>query len=42
VRGAFLLEDPVLPVGIALHDKKESVVVGASSAWLERELTPPE
>ena len=37
-RGAFLLEDGVLPVGIALHDKKESIVLGAGTSWLEHEL----
>jgi hypothetical protein len=36
--GAFILEDGTLPVGIALHDKKESIVLGASSAWLEQQL----
>jgi hypothetical protein len=38
-RGAFILEDGVLPpIGIALHDKTESFVIGASSAWLTHEL----
>jgi len=37
--GAFILDDSVLPpIGIALHDKKESIVLGATSSWLEREL----
>jgi hypothetical protein len=38
-RGAFILEDGVLPpIGISLHDKTESFVLGASSAWLTHEL----
>lgn len=37
--GAFILDDGVLPpVGIALHDKTESFVLGASPAWLEKQL----
>jgi hypothetical protein len=37
--GAFLLEDGVLPVGIVMHDKTESLVQGATSSWLTRELS---
>ena len=38
-RGAFILDDGNLPpVGISLRDKKESIVLGASSSWLEHEL----
>lgn len=37
-RGAFILDDGVLPpVGIALHDKTESFVIGASQAWLTKQ-----
>jgi hypothetical protein len=36
--GAFLLEDGTLPIGITLHDKKESIVLGATSSWLEQQL----
>ena len=37
-RGAFVLEDSVLPVGILLHDKTESIVLGATSSWLQHQL----
>jgi hypothetical protein len=38
-RGAFILDDGVLPpVGIALHDKTESFTIGASQAWLTKQL----
>ena len=36
--GAFLVDDGTLSVGIAMKDKKESLVFGASSRWLDRAL----
>lgn len=36
--GAFLVEDGTLSVGISMKDKKESLVLGASSRWLDRAL----
>ena len=36
--GAFLLESGPISGGILLHGKTESVIVGATPSWLEREL----